>query len=127
MTYKMYKVFLLLVLCCSFTMGAFAQNANSSINGTVKDTHGAIVPGATVTLTNIGTNQALSTTSSGEGYLRFYEPIAGKLQVGCQCARICPVGRRPDPAGLSSGDDQCNHECCQRHDTSHRKGCHAYD
>jgi hypothetical protein len=71
MTYRMYKLFLLLVLFCSFTSGAFAQSANSSINGTVNDTHGAIVPGATVTLTNIGTNQVLNTTSSSAGYYVF--------------------------------------------------------
>jgi Carboxypeptidase regulatory-like domain len=71
MTYRMYRVFLLLVLFSSFTVGAFAQNANSSINGTVKDTHGAIVPGATVTLTNIGTNQVLTKTTGGEGYYVF--------------------------------------------------------
>ena len=53
------------------SLGAFAQNANSSINGTVSDTHGAIVSGATATLTNIGTNQVVNTTSNAEGYYVF--------------------------------------------------------
>ena len=71
MTYRIYKVFLLFLIASFISVSAFAQNANSSINGTVKDTHGAIVPGATVTLTNIGTNQKESTTSSAEGFYVF--------------------------------------------------------
>ncbi len=71
MTYRIYKAFLLFLIASFISVGAFAQNANSSINGTVKDTHGAIVPGATVTLTNIGTNQKLSATANGEGFYIF--------------------------------------------------------
>ena len=70
--YKLYKVFLLFLVCSVLTIGAFAQNSNSSINGTVKDASGAVVPGATVTLTNVGTNQPLTTTTSCGRVLRFY-------------------------------------------------------
>ena len=71
MTYRMYKVFLLLVLCCSFTVGAFAQSANSTIKGTITDVSGAVVPKATVTLTNVGTNQEHTTTANGQGFYIF--------------------------------------------------------
>jgi len=50
---------------------AFAQNFNSSVTGTVQDASGAVVPGATVHLTNVGTNQQLSTTSKGNGFYTF--------------------------------------------------------
>ena len=44
---------------------------NASLSGTVQDTTGAVIPSATVTLTNKGTNQAQSTTSSDTGYYHF--------------------------------------------------------
>lgn len=71
MTYRIYKLFLLLTLFCSFSVGAFAQNANSSIKGTITDVSGAVVPSATVTLTNVGTNQEQHTTANGQGFYIF--------------------------------------------------------
>ena len=71
MTYKISRFFLLILLCSAFTLGAFAQNANSTIKGTIKDTHDAVVSGATVELTNIGTNQTRSTTTSTDGFYTF--------------------------------------------------------
>lgn len=79
MTYKVYRVFILFLLCSVFTAGAFAQNANSSVRGTVQDTHGAIVPDATVTLTNVGTNQSLTTTIQSGWVLHFCKPRASEL------------------------------------------------
>jgi hypothetical protein len=47
----------------------FGQNS-SSITGTVRDSTGAVVPGATITLVNTGTNAALkTTTNTGGDYL----------------------------------------------------------
>ena len=63
MTYKIYKVFLLVLMIGVISLGAFAQNANSTIQGTVKDASGAVVAGATVTLMTIGTTQQRTTTS----------------------------------------------------------------
>lgn len=60
-----------LLLCSIFAVTAFAQNSNSTITGTVQDASGAVVPGATVHLTNVGTNQQLSTTSKGNGFYTF--------------------------------------------------------
>ena len=68
---KFYKAFILFLICSVFSLGAFAQNANSSIKGTIQDTHGSVVSGATVTLTNLGTNQSVSTTSNAEGFYTF--------------------------------------------------------
>ena len=50
MTSKFMRLCVLL-LCSMFTVTAFAQNSNSTIKGTVQDVSGAVVPGATVTLT----------------------------------------------------------------------------
>ena len=44
-----------------------AQTITGSIYGTVADASGAVVPGATVTVTNISTNEVHSTQSNGSG------------------------------------------------------------
>ncbi|MES2220024.1 MAG: carboxypeptidase-like regulatory domain-containing protein, partial [Acidobacteriota bacterium] len=43
----------------------------ASLQGTVTDPTGAIIPGATVTLTDNSTNHTISTTSSGSGVYTF--------------------------------------------------------
>jgi hypothetical protein len=56
---------------------------NASLSGTVEDTSGAIIPGATVVLLNTGTQQQFTATSSGSGVFRFEElpPANYKLTV----------------------------------------------
>jgi hypothetical protein len=39
--------------------------------GTVTDPSGAVIPGATVTLTNVGTNSVQTTTTESNGFFRF--------------------------------------------------------
>ena len=70
MTFRSIKIWVLL-LCSVFTVATFAQNSNSTITGTVQDASGAVVPGATVNLTNVGTGQTLSTTSKANGFYNF--------------------------------------------------------
>src|SRR5437660_7478974 len=48
-----------------------AQVDTGSIIGTVRDTSGAVVSGAKVTLTNEGTGAALSTTTTPDGVYKF--------------------------------------------------------
>ncbi|WP_229740894.1 TonB-dependent receptor [Silvibacterium dinghuense] len=48
-------------------VGAFAQNATTSLRGVVKDPSGAVVPGATITLSNSSTGFTASATSNGAG------------------------------------------------------------
>lgn len=56
---------LALVLCASLSV-AFAQETTGTINGTVKDTSGAAVPGATVTITDEAKKGVVRTTTSGD-------------------------------------------------------------
>jgi hypothetical protein len=60
----------LVVLLCS-AAPLRAQVDTGSILGTVSDTSGASVHGATVTLTNEGTNASLSTTTGSDGGYKF--------------------------------------------------------
>lgn len=64
---------LLLLLCvagaCSLPL--HAQTVQGVITGTVTDPTGAVVPGATVTITNTGTDIAQTTTTGNNGTYRF--------------------------------------------------------
>ena len=50
---------------------AYAQVDTGSITGTVTDSTGAVIRGAKITLTNLGTGASLSTTSGSDGVYRF--------------------------------------------------------
>ncbi len=53
------------MLICA--LATFAQTNRGGITGTVVDATGAVVPGATVTITNLGTNQTVKLTTSASG------------------------------------------------------------
>jgi len=64
----------ILVLCVMCQHAVFAQSSTTgSINGTVVDTSGAIVPGASVTITDLATMDQRVLTSNAEG--RFTVPF----------------------------------------------------
>ena len=69
---------MLLVLAC--TLGR-AQSTQGSIIGSVKDTVGAVIPGAVVTLTNTDEGAARTTKSNGVGDFRFQDVKAGHYSV----------------------------------------------
>jgi len=55
---------MMLILIASFS---FAQSSTGTIQGSVADAQGAVIPNAAVTITNLGTNRAVTVTSNGEG------------------------------------------------------------
>jgi hypothetical protein len=59
---------------------SFAQ-FHASLAGTVEDSSGAVVPKATVTLTNLGSQQTQTTTASDTGFYRFSELAAAHYQL----------------------------------------------
>jgi hypothetical protein len=65
-----------------------AQTANAQfragVQGTVTDPTGAIVPGATVTLTNKETNRTQQTTASDEGFYRFSQLAPGQYTLSVE-------------------------------------------
>jgi len=61
----------LLALLVLFTSAALAQLTTADILGTVTDATGAVVPNATIVLTNTGTNEKRTTTSNGSGDYSF--------------------------------------------------------
>ena len=50
---------------------AWSQTVQGVITGTITDPTGAVVPGATVTITNVGTNISQTTTTGSDGFYRF--------------------------------------------------------
>jgi hypothetical protein len=77
---------LLLTLLILFTSGAFAQLTTADILGTVTDASGAVVPNATVTLTNIGTNQTRIAQTGGSGDYTFTLLPVGHYSVSVKAA-----------------------------------------
>jgi hypothetical protein len=58
-----------------------AQLPSGTIQGTVKDTSGAVVPGASVTARNTDTDQTRSLTSESDGTFRFNALAVGNYEV----------------------------------------------
>ena len=57
-----------ILISCSL---AFGQSASTSLRGTVKDPSGALVPNATVTITDNSVNKTFTATTNGEGTYQF--------------------------------------------------------
>ena len=74
---------MVLVLLLASTRVAWAQAGTASLAGTVKDSQGAVLPGATITVTNTATGATRTTVSneSGAYNLPGLPPGAYKLKV----------------------------------------------
>ncbi len=71
----------LLVVVAAPDERAVAQGVSSSVTGTVRDTSDAVVPGATVTLTNDDTDVAFVQVSSSTGAYTFEAVPSGRYSV----------------------------------------------
>src|SRR4029450_924019 len=70
---------LILTLTCA--AGAAAQTTLGRVGGSVLETSGAVLPGATITLTNENTNQVQTTVSSENGTYVFAQVPVGSYKV----------------------------------------------
>lgn len=81
------RLWIVLILCIGFATfsllpaGAQSTISTGSIQGTVTDPNGAVVPGATVTITNKATGQANKLTSSSSGGFASGALIPGEYEV----------------------------------------------
>ena len=77
----MRKLCLLFGLLLSAASPAFAQFDTATVVGTVRDTSGAVIAGAKVTLTSAGTGISVNKTSTGDGNFEFSAVRPGRYLV----------------------------------------------
>ena len=70
-----------LSLATIFSSVLFAQTITGTISGDVTDSSGAIVPGATITVQNIGTSETRTATTTNTGSYRIPDLAIGKYKV----------------------------------------------
>src|SRR5262245_19544861 len=73
-----------IVLCLIFCANASAQTVNSTVTGVVRDTAGAVIPGAKVTLTDAATKLSVNTTTNSEGFYLFNNVRSGYYAVAAE-------------------------------------------
>jgi len=80
---KRAAILIVAMLAMSGAIRVFAQGATGTVSGTVTDSNGAVVPGATATLTSQSTAQVRDTTTNDSGSFAFPLVPAGsyKLEV----------------------------------------------
>src|SRR5271165_1553665 len=77
----MIRCFLLSLLMLAVPLAMHAQQYSGTITGTVTDSSGASVPGATVTVTNPATGATYNATTSEQGVYVFAQLPVGTYQV----------------------------------------------
>jgi len=79
------RLFVSLGLAFAFVLGfsfvASAQIQNATFTGTVTDPSGAVIPGATVTITNVGTNLTATVDTDSGGLYRAAELPVGSYKI----------------------------------------------
>lgn len=76
-----YKVCLLFLAVCLLTPLAWPQASTSTVSGTVNDQTGAVIPGASATLTNTNTNVTSRTTANQVGFYMFPGVLPGPYRL----------------------------------------------
>ncbi len=89
-----------LVMCFAATAAA---QTSATIFGTVKDQTNAVLPGATVTVTNVDTGMSRTATTDGGGRYRFPELSPGSYQVQVELSGFRTVVRRGMTLSVGSG------------------------
>jgi hypothetical protein len=81
-----FSVFALVLVALCMTGTAFGQvdYATASLRGTVMDPNGAVVAGATITVTNASTGIARTTKTMGDGSYRFAALPPGQYQIAIE-------------------------------------------
>ncbi|PYY14881.1 MAG: hypothetical protein DMG60_19105, partial [Acidobacteria bacterium] len=84
------RAIFLAAVCLCISAPAFAQ-FNGSIQGTVQDPSGAVIPGATVTVTNQATGVAATVTTDASGLYRVTHLQPGAYTVNATAPSFSPV------------------------------------
>src|SRR5213594_1850618 len=72
------------LLCLVLTALAFAQTSNATLGGTVSDASGALIPGVSITATNIATGIVTTVVSNEAGAYQFASLQTGTYKVNAE-------------------------------------------
>ena len=86
--YEVFAAFVAAVLFAGLLVAAIDRGA---IQGTITDQQGAVVPGATVVVTNVDTNVKVTLTTNSTGFYSASELIPGNYAVHVSFAGFSPV------------------------------------
>jgi hypothetical protein len=92
---RLFRSTLVALLGTLWALPAATQDFRGSILGTITDSQGGVLPGATVTITNLGTNVAQRVTTDGEGRYRVGYLISGSYSVGAELQGFKVSVRKP--------------------------------
>ncbi|HLA96594.1 MAG TPA: carboxypeptidase-like regulatory domain-containing protein, partial [Pyrinomonadaceae bacterium] len=78
-----FKTFAVICVSAVLAVSGLAQSGTSGVSGTVRDGNGAVVPGATVKISNVGTGFERSVTTNDDGSYSFpgLQPSVYKLEI----------------------------------------------
>ncbi len=85
------KLLIVLLALAVFAIPALSQS-NSSLNGTVTDPSGAVIPGATIEITNVATGAVMTTESNEVGVYRFPQVVPGTYRLRATAEGLVQVG-----------------------------------
>src|SRR5688500_9675 len=87
-SWKWVLSFVVALICLSRAASAFAQGATGTITGTVVDGSGAVLPGATVNVTEAATGTVRTGVTDGAGLFRFAALNPGRYSVAVELANF---------------------------------------
>lgn len=92
------SIFVLLALMLTLSLGVFGQETTGSIQGTVKDQNGAVIPNATVSV--VGTQRTITGVTNDAGDYTFNNLPAGVYNVEVSAPGFGPLRREAVPVEL---------------------------
>lgn len=85
---------ILILILMPIVVFAQARLTGSDLQGTVRDDSGGVLPGVTVTATNVATNQSRSAVTDGQGRYYIAALSAGTYDVTADLSGFAPQNRR---------------------------------
>ncbi|HNQ15613.1 MAG TPA: carboxypeptidase-like regulatory domain-containing protein, partial [Pyrinomonadaceae bacterium] len=90
------------VFAMFMAINVFAQAGSTSINGTITDQNGAVVPGATVKVTNPATGFSRTVTTNADGAYVFASILPGSYNIEVEAAKFKKAVKRDVKASVDS-------------------------
>ena len=91
-----------IILVACFAARAAAQYTTGAISGVVEDPSGATVPGATITLKNLGTNETVIVTSSADGGYSFAALLPAAYSITARYPGFKTIEVRTNEIGMEA-------------------------